>query len=28
MALDYNLIKLTKQPVEFWFERWQKLNCT
>ena len=28
MALDYNLIELTDKPVEFWFERWQKLNCT
>ena len=28
MALDFNLIQVTNEPVEFWFERWQKLNCT
>ncbi len=28
MSLDYNLIQLTHKPIEFWFERWQKLNCS
>jgi len=27
MALDYGMITATNKPIEFWFERCQKLNC-
>lgn len=27
MALDYGMITESNKPIEFWFERWQKLNC-
>jgi 5-methylcytosine-specific restriction endonuclease McrA len=26
MALDYGMITESNKPIEFWFERWQKLN--
>lgn len=28
MALDYEMITESNKPIEFWFERWQKLNCS
>lgn len=28
MALDYGMITESNKPIEFWFERWQKLNCS
>ena len=28
MALDYGMITEINKPIEFWFERWQKLNCS
>jgi len=28
MALDYGMVTESNKPIEFWFELWQKLNCS